>query len=177
MVSNVETISEEYAAELFFHAIVKRITNSWNGLLVQLRAEPAWAKSFILDDEKQAVWDLLIAVVAMDLISLDQLFPVEQAERLYNLSIAVMSSEENREYVREAIDEYTSRYRDDAAQGLDPMLAMGEILYGRWGLAGDIYKPKELFIAPNQLLAQGLAVIINSLQGIWKRIHQNYQLQ
>lgn len=167
-------LTERQAAELFVYTMIRQVRESWPGLFSEMRTLSSVVDLERLDQE-DAQWEMILAASALDLSALKSLFSKAQAERLLTLTIQCFPEEE-RAYALSTINEYHDRYDKDLASGLNPMLAIGEILYGRWGLPGDCYRPGELFIAPDQIFAAGLAVPLPSFVGVWKRIKTNYSL-
>lgn len=171
-----ETILESEAAALFLYTLVRRVRDSWHGILSQLRDLLGSNDFFSSIHENDAQWDLVVAVMSLELGALKNLFSPGQAQRLFDLSLEHVP-QGLQPYTREALYEYNTRYDADAASSLNPALAAGEILYGRWGLPGDEYQPDELFIAPNQILADALTVTVTSFLGIWKEIATNFDVR
>lgn len=170
-----QRIPEDEAAQLFCYSMIRQVRESWPGIISQLRAFPNGSGLSCLDEEK-AQWEMVLAAMALDLGALGNLFPKNQAERLFKLSVECLPKEQ-RDYAFAAISEYKNRYDEDLAAGMNPMLAVGEILCGRWGLAGaDDYRPGELFIASDQILAGALSVAMSSFLGLWKRIKVTYMV-
>lgn len=167
---------EAEAAQLFVYTMIRQVRESWPSVLPRLRELDTSKPALALLDEEVAQWELVLAAMALDLGALKNLFPEEQARRLLDLCLSNVPVK-IRDHATDAVKEYNVRYDEDAARGLNPTLAMGEILYGRWRLAGNAYVPGELFIAPGQILAGALGVLITSYLGVWKRIQTNFVLE
>jgi hypothetical protein len=169
-------MGEAEAARLFVYTMMRQVRESWPGVLSELKKLDSSESALARLDEEPAQWELVLAAMALDLGAMKNLFPEEQAHRLLERCIEYFP-EDTRNYARNAVEEYNSRYDEDATRGLNPAPAMGEILYGRWGLAGEDYVPAELFIASDQILAGALAVVISSYLGVWKRIRTNFVVE
>lgn len=170
-----QQISEKEAAQLFCYSMIRQVRESWDGIISELRAFPNGSSLAGLDEER-AQWEFLLAAMALDLGGLGNLFPRDQADRLFELSVECLGMEQ-RDYCLAAISEYNKRYDEDQTAGMNPMLAIGEILCGRWGLPGvQPYQSGELFIAEDQILAGALSVAMSSLLGLWKRIKLTYSM-
>lgn len=168
-----ERLPEDEAARLFCYSMIRQVRESRPGIISQLKAFPDGSTLDNLDEER-AQWEMLLATMALDLGVLENLFPKDQADRLFKFSVGCLP-EEQRDYALATIIEYNNRYYEDLAAGMNPFLAIGEILCGRWGLAGATdYRPGELFIAADQILAGALSVAIPSFLGLWKRIKLTY---
>src|SRR5687767_9949216 len=81
------SISETQAAELFFSSMTQRVFEEWPDVIFELRK--TFGPECILDqlDEEQAKLELLLAAMALDLLALKNLFPEEQAQRLFERCI------------------------------------------------------------------------------------------
>jgi hypothetical protein len=170
------SISETQAADLFFSSMTHRVFEDWSQVLSDLKE--AFGPEPILDqlDEETAKSELLFAAMALDLLALKNLFPPEQAHRLYARCIESIPAVAP-DIARFAFEEYGSRFREDVESGLNPALAVGDIIYGRWGLGGEAYVPGEFFIAPQQILAGALAQVAFSYIGAWKQICTNFKVE
>jgi hypothetical protein len=169
-------IGEAGAADLFFSLITDRVFEEWPEVLSELR-EPVGPK-LIPDqlDEDKAKLELLFAAMALDLLALKNLFPPEQAHRLYERCIESIPAGA-RDIAKFAFEEYGSRFSEDVKDGLDPALGVGDILYGRWGLAGEAYVPGEYFVAMEPSETAGLAMVAFSYIGVWKQIRTNFIIE
>jgi hypothetical protein len=150
------SINETQSADLFFSSITDRVFEEWPEVLSELKETFGPESALDQLDEEQAKLELLLAAMALDLLALKNLFPAEQAQRLYDRCIETIPTVA-RDVAKFAFEEYGSRFRQDVKDGLNPVLAVGDILYGRWGLAGEEYMQGEFFIAPRQVLAGSLA--------------------
>jgi hypothetical protein len=174
---SLASISETHAAELFFSIITHHVFEEWPKVISQLReVNKENLSEDILDhiDEEGAKIELLLAAMALDLRAMRNLFPKVQAQRLYVLSIESFPQQEVRDYAECTFEEYISRFDEDVKSGLNPLPAVGDIIYGRWGLAGTAYVPGEFFIAPKPVVALLLAQCAISFVGVWKQIQTNY---
>lgn len=170
------SISETHAAELFFSLMTDRVFEEWPKVISQLREindEHQSEDIFNHIDDEGAKIELLLAAMALDLRALKNLFPKEQAQRLYEHCIESIP-QEARDYAKSTFEEYISRFDEDVKSGLNPLLAVGDIIYGRWGLDGDAYVPGEFFIAPRQVVASMLCQCALSYVGVWKQIRTNF---
>ena len=170
-------LSEPEAVQLFFYTKNKELDDQWDDLLKALRRDERRAELLKDLDESKAKLDLMLAAVAVDLIALDNLFPPGRAERLNQITLKSFP-EEFREYANEAISEYCTQFKEALSSGLNPMQSMGEIFFGRWGLAGDEYPPPvgQVFIPRNQLAAMALTSALCAFLGGWKRINDTFEI-
>lgn len=169
-----DTLAEEEAAKLFIYSVIRKVSESWSGMLSQFGAIHNGYKIKHLDED-DAKWEFCLAIISAELCSLKNLFPKDQATRLFELSLRYLP-DEKREYAKMAIQEYNTRYEDDVLHHINPVQSMGEILHGRLGLAGDNYTTGVLHIPPDQLLCGTLAVAITSFLGVWKNIKLNLKI-
>jgi hypothetical protein len=170
------SISEIQAAGLFFSLMTDRVFKDWPKIISQLREinKGDYTEDiFNHIDEERAEIELLFAAMALDLCALKNLFPKEQAERLYECCIESIP-QEARDYARSTFEEYISRFNEDVKRGINPLSAVGDIIYGRWGLGGDAYVPGHFFIAPRPVVALGLCQYALSYVGVWKQIRTNF---
>lgn len=175
--SSLKRLSETDAVRVFFHSKFKEIDDQWDDLLIALRRDERRAKLFDELDESKAKLELMLAAVSVDLMALENLFSPEQAKRLKRHTLDSFP-EEFRDHAKDAVVEYCSRFSEDVSSGLNPMQSMGEILFGRWGLAGNDYPPPagQVFIPRNQLDAMVLTVALGSFIGGWKRIKDAFEV-
>lgn len=174
---SLTSISETHAPELFFSLMTHRVFEEWPKLISKLKEINKGNKAgdiFDHIDEEGAKIELLLAAMALDFRALRNLFSKEQAQRLYGRCIESIPQQEARGYAESTFEEYISRFDEDVKSGLDPLPAVGDIIYGRLGLGGDAYIPDEFFIAPNQEVALMLAQCALSCVGVWKQIRTNF---
>ena len=169
-------IGEAGAADLFFSLMTDRVFEEWPEVLSELREPvgPKWIPDQL--DEDNARLELLFAAMALDLLALKNLFPPEQAHRLYERCIESIPAVA-RDIAKFAFEEYGSRFSEDEKDGLNPALGVGDILYGRWGLAGEAYVPGEYFVAMEPSGTLGLAMVAFSYIGVWKQIRTNFIIE
>ncbi len=170
------SISETQAAELFFSSMTDRVFEEWPELLSAFKetSGPKWIPDQL--DEDLAKSELLFAAMALDHLALKNLFPPEQAHRLYERCIECIPAVA-RDTAKFAFEEYGSRFREDVENGQNPSFGVADILYGRWGLAGEAYVPGEFFVAMEPSATLGLAIAAFSYIGVWKQIRTNFAVE
>ncbi len=172
-----KSVTEEDAAEAFVGMMNDQIVDDWPKIIYDAKDTFGENTPLLkLIDERKAKSELILAAMALDLLALRNIFPEDQASRLLELCILTFH-EDTRDYIRQTFEEYRSRFDEDTKNRLNPVQSVGDVIYGRWGLAGDLYTTGEFFIAPKPDLAGMLAMVAFSYIGVWKRISAKFKVE
>jgi hypothetical protein len=153
---------------------MSRIQRDWPAIYDALRKSRG--PEFQLYDDRMAGFDLFLAVIALDTRALWNLFPSEQAARLYRWVIRCNDSPEYGEYVATELAAYAHAWDDalatrGAREALDAITAR---LLHRWlGSRIRAFEPevdgrRTGFIEP--LLVMEVSAILAGYIGVWKAI-------
>jgi hypothetical protein len=129
-------ITEEKAAAFFQFSITEAVEGRWPEIKRILR-KLIRDDSFSFANDEGALFDLLLAVEASELGALKNVFPADQARRLFDLCLGSWESPEDLEYARIEIEEYRNFYEKALNEGENPIYAIPVRLLHRW-LGGAI---------------------------------------
>jgi len=191
MATAKKIITEDKAAAFFQFSVLEAINGRWpeiKRIFKQLIRD----ESFSFANEEGALFDLLLAVEASELGALKNIFPADQAHRLFDLCLGSWESPEDLEYARLEIEEYTNFYEKALNEGENPIYAIPVRLLHRW-LGSSIRDFLVKFDGPAALalgVPEGMGYVDPLLVqvftqevffgligfGRWKRIFEDYEL-
>jgi len=126
-----------------------------------------------------AALDLVVAVIALDLQALPNVFPKDQANRLRRYVLSFLEiHEEYGTYVREEIALYEEAFRKHLSDGHvtgDPISAIPVRLLNRWFGGGEGLQSGGVRIVDPLLLATVTEWLFR-LTGTWKEIQRDYRI-
>jgi hypothetical protein len=131
MATAKKIITEDKAAAFFQFSVLEAINGRWpeiKRIFKQLIRD----ESFSFADEEGALFDLLLAVEASELGALKNVFPADQAHRLFDLCLGCWESPEDLEYARLEIEEYRNYYEKALNEGENAIYAIPVRLLHRW---------------------------------------------
>jgi len=173
-------VTELDASLAFTQHVLNSAKAGWPDIYTGLRE--AHGSGFVVDDEAFAIFDLCLAAIAQDMEALQNLFSVDQADRLRRWVLNVMNSTEYGEYCAQEIETYRAAWREalDSSEPRDAMNAIPALLLHRWlgsrlreftiqvaGQRSDIISP---------LLVTHVMTIVMGFVGFWKRFKEQYRL-
>jgi hypothetical protein len=131
MATAKKTITEDKAAAFFHSSVIEAINGRWPEIKRIFR-RLIRDESFSFANEEGALFDLLLAVEASELGALKNVFPADQAHRLFDLCLGSWESPEDIEYARVEIEEYGNYYEKALKEGENPIFAIPVRLLHRW---------------------------------------------
>ncbi len=177
-----EKTTEQLASAHVVTAVMETVQNLWPRLYSELRDN--CGHEFEVDDEMMARFDLALAAIALDAQALKNLFPKEQAARLFRWLLRAVDSPEYGAYAKQEIHEYQQAF-ETGVENIDgcedPLSSIAARLLHRWlgkGLRSFEVKTAEEgsgFINP--MLIMHVQSILLSFSGGWKRISNDFKLE
>jgi len=177
-------ITEQEATARFMLETFQGVQANWQGIYSSLRE---WFKDdFVLDDEEMAKFDFALAVIALNIRPIKNLFQQAQAERLKRKivdQLSLMNKETMGGYALEEVTAYEKELEVDIERlrsGENPLSAMAARLLSRWLGEGiekfkvEMNGKKTGFISPLMVLAITEKVV--GFVGFWKAIKENFDL-
>ena len=167
-------ITEEEAAEEFVRSIIGEAENVWPELYKKI--QKLFPRKFIVKDETKAALDLSLAVIAVELQCLENLFPQEQAVRIKQWSLHLIKGALKvfGSYPITEIEQYQRDFKED------PINKTSAHLFSRW-VGEDIKEftvkiegQKTNTIDPLYLLP--VSFMLASFLGYWKRVKDGIEL-
>jgi len=167
-------LSEWEAASEFVLSVIGGAENSWPKSYKSL--QKLFPQKFIVKDEKKAALDLALAIIAMDLQALKNLFPKEQANRIEQWCLNLIEGA-FKSFGRYPIMEIEQYQRDF---NRDPVNKTSAHLFSRWvgedieRFTVEIRGQKTNTIGPLYLLP--VSYMLASSLGYWKKIKDGVEL-
>jgi hypothetical protein len=166
-------LSEMEAACQFVLMVMKGVQHHWpeiaNELKGMFQAEPS-----ILDD-RYAIFEFSLAVVATQIQALPNLLPLDQANRIREYVLKCISSPELGEYPREAIQEYQNAWDQSLKKAEPPFYGIASVLFDKLGYQSTVKLAGGKFKDP--LLLMALSEKVVTFGGPWwKNVIQEYKL-
>ena len=170
-------VTEEEASRQFVLAKVQHALEAWPETYASLRR--TFGAEFAVQDEVMAPFDLLLASMTVDIKSLRNLFPREQADRIRKYILKYARSPEYGKYTMDEIKAYEKVYDKSLKEPSLPTDAVAARLLHRW-LGANIRRfevevggKKAGVISPLLVMAAMAAVTENPA---WKVIKDNFEL-
>lgn len=172
-------ITEQEAASSFALHIVKETQDEWPAIYKKLK--DSFKEKFIIEDEKRAALDLALAVIALDLQAVKNLFPKDQAERIEKWVFKSIDVTDWGEYAVTEVKKYGEEFQKDILNinggdslNGDPLSAISAHLLRRW--LGKNIQNFNVTGFVNPLLLLIITTHLAFLSGNWKRIKHNFKI-
>lgn len=174
-------LTEQEAAALFVLYIIKEVQDAWPTIHKNLK--DLFKEKFVVEDEKMAVFDLVLAAIAQDLQAVKNLFPKDQAERIEKWVLKCIDTEDWGEYAVDEVKKYGEKFQKEIqniSAGGDPLSAIPARLLQRWlgkniqNFEVEMNGKKTGIIDPVLLLM--VSSILISFLGTWKRLKDNFEI-
>jgi len=174
-------ISEQEAAAQFVLSVVEKTRDAWPTIHEDLK--DSYKDRFIIEDERMAIFDLVLAVIGQEIQGLRNLFQKDQSERLRKWVLACIDSPEYGEYAKSEIKEYDESFQRSVRnieRGENPLDVIPARLLHRClgenikNFYVEIGSKKTGIIDP--LLVIQVTNILVAFTGTWKMIKENFKL-
>lgn len=170
-----QKISVEKVTNAFTQAVVDDVNDAFNEICVSLLK---FAKKFkkdqlipqMLNSQKQT---LIIAIFALEVIAIENLFNKETSSKLINASCESLSKilYLDRDNIDHEILEYSDIFKKFIEKQLNPIEGFSEILYKKLGIKDAFINfGSQMIEAPDPIIVSALGVIVTPLIGRWKII-------
>lgn len=175
-------LTEQDVATYFIVNTIKEARDAWPFVYKELNDR--FDQKFIIEDEKQAAFDLTLASIAWDMQSLKNLFPRDRAERIEKWVFELLYSEDLGEYAAQEVKEYNEEYKKELQnidEGGDPLTVIPARLIKRWlgknikNFNTESSKKKIGTINP-LLVAIVTSMLVTVLGGTCKVIKDNFKI-
>lgn len=174
-------ITEQDAALQFGLYAIKGAQDVWPNFHKTLKE--TFKEDFIVENENMAAFDLALAVIALDLQALKNLFPQDQAERIERWVLICIDTEDTGEYAVYEVKKYSEIFQKNiqniSIDG-DPMSAIPGRLLQRWlgknlqNFDVEIGGKKTGFINP--ILLSMVSMMLLDFSFNWKRLKDNFKI-
>ncbi len=174
-------ITEELAAGKFMAKIVELACESWPSIHQGMKN--IFKERFVIKDETQAVFDLTLASIALDLQAVRNLSQASQGERIRSWILRCLNTGEYGDYAISEIREYDKIFQlgiESIGQSEDPICAISARLLNRW-LGSDLQK-FEVVVgykktgAIDPVLIMTTVSVLMKCVGIWKAIWDAFEV-
>ena len=184
----MEPISEEALAILFFSAIEQKVDNNWSNTEKEmLEITSMWGKDVSINDARHAKSSFVLALVAIELQSLKNIFP-DRAQNIYDKMINYIESRANLFTYRDAekiirlyqekFTEYLELHKSVKEYG--PFEGVAEQLIKDWfNEEAEVFnldmhnkKTGKKIISP--VATQTISLLITPYLGFWRMIKDNF---
>lgn len=176
-------LTEQEASAQFVLYIMKEVRDAWPSIHKNLK--DTFKEKFTIEDENIARFDLALAAIAQDLQAVKNLFPKDQAERMYQWVLHCIDVPEYGEYAKEEVEKYSESFQksiDKIKQGEseNPLDTISTRLLHRW--LGENIRNFEIEMDGKKTgIMSPIAVmmvtsILVAFVGTWKRIKENFKL-
>jgi hypothetical protein len=172
------TITEQEAAGQFCISIATAAQDAWPVISKHLR--DCYKEKFVFVNEKVACYDLGLAIMALELEAVKNLFTPMQSGHLYSWVLKCLDTPEWGEYSKEEFQDYQKAFEDDLKNNENPLCGVAARLVSRW-LGGAIKDFEMSFDGKNTgiinpLLVMQVSGILAPFLGYWKKIKDQYIL-
>lgn len=181
MSPNNNTLTEQEAASYFVLSMTKEVQDGWPNFYSMLK--DFFKDNFELENEEMAVYDLVLASIAMDLQAVNNLFPKDQAGRIETWIMKCIDIEDLGQYAIGEVKKYGERFQRgiiDMPSGDDPISEITARLLQRW-LGQNIQRfyvemngKKTTIISP--VLISTVNTMLANLAGKWKRLKEDFEI-
>ena len=128
-----------------------------------------------IPDNQQAAFEFVLAVIAIQIQALPNLFPSDQASRIRECVMRCISSPELGVYPRETIQEYQNAWDQSLKHNVPPFDGIASILFDKLGCRDSVKISSVSFKSPILLMALSEKVV--TFGGPWwKTVSQQYKL-
>ena len=175
-------ITEQEAVVSYLQGSLENARSNWPEIRNNLKS--TFGNQFVVKDEAVATFDLYLAIIAMDLQSLPNLFPIEQAKRIEHFILKCLGRiEEWGKYSVEEVQAYSTLFRDELKNintTGDPIAAVPARLLHRW-LGDGIWKFESIIQGKRTgfIDALVLSMTLNSVAkfcGFWKGAKDKFEI-
>jgi hypothetical protein len=164
-------LSEPEVANEFVLMIWRDIQQKWPQIIEDLR----WLSVDVSPKDQSAVYEFTLAVVAVQIQALPNLFPIAQAARLREYILQCISPSGSGSYPRDTIQGYQSAW-DESLQRLEiPLYGIASVLFDKREWKKDMEFQGTIFKDP--LVLDMLAIELFQLRPFWwKKVAEDYTI-
>jgi CheY-like chemotaxis protein len=175
-------ITEQEAVVSYLQGSLQAAQSKWPDIRDNLKA--TFGDRFVVKDEIVAPYDLYLAIIAMDLQALPNLFPIEQAKRIEHFALKCLGRiEERGTYSVEEVQAYSSLFQDELRnikRTGDPIAVIPARLLHRW-LGEGIWKCESIRDGKGTGIIDPLllGMTLNNLAifcGFWKGAKDQFEI-
>lgn len=180
-------LTEQEAALHFVGYIMNEASSVWPTILEDLKN--SFEGQFVLEREKMANFDLVLAAIALDLQAIKNLFPNNQAERIEKWVYEFFNPLYWGEYAVEEIKKYGKEFQEHTPNmyvGTNPLSAVSARLLHRWlgenihnfeiDMGGFSNDEKTSIVSINPQLQMMVDSSLIGFIGTWKRLKDKFKL-
>jgi hypothetical protein len=167
-----KTVTESVIAAAFVQYVRESVAADWPGIYMKLKASAG--ERFHVEDEATACVDLILAVIAVDMQALPNLFPGEQAQRLHSWVLSAINTPDYSEYRTSEAEAYSEAWRS-ALNSVQPIDVLGTIpkrLVLQWKRSGF----RDATIATSPTFLMSVSAVVMSYMGFWKDAKKKYKI-
>ena len=170
-------IYEEVIVDSFVRALIDDMRDAFPWLIEQLDKLPI-EKGILRSFRENSPDIIAIANLSLELISLPNWFPNDQANRIREMAINLfaMHKEIKAADLLIQIESYEKCFNENIEAGLNPITAVSEMLYRNLGLKDFKSQQTPKLNGPNPILVEGLSIALTSLGGRWKKLKESYKI-
>ena len=170
-------VYEEVIVDSFVRALIDDMKDAFPWLIEQLDKLPI-EKGILRSFRENSPDIIAIANLSLELISLPNLFPHDQANRIREMTINLFAKHKE---IKTAnlliqIESYEKCFNENIEAGLNPITAVSEMLYKNLGIKDFQSQQTPKFSGPNPILVEGLSIALTSFGGRWKKLKKNYKI-
>ncbi|MGH2350371.1 MAG: hypothetical protein ACRDI2_10490 [Chloroflexota bacterium] len=162
-------LAEDRAAGLVVAAVLEDARAAWPKMHAHLRELTTDRFEFEPERPQWADFDVGLTLLAMELLSLQNLFPPDQAERLTAATFRYINTPEYGEYTTSEIEAYQRAFRGAVESGDDPLQTLAARLIRR--LLGE--RTRQVANVQSLLIVSGW---LAELVGRWKAVPTEFEL-
>jgi len=167
-------ISIDEVSKAFVRALLDDVDQGFEsliGLVRQFDPEKRIPPTQTLHKEEFA-----LALFALELRSVPNLFEREVSERITSLCIAYLAHSLGRtdREINSQISLYESIFSEHAEAGLNPLVAVSETLYERMGIPAFRSERYPKITGPDPIIVSALATVLATGIGRWKRLSDSF---
>ena len=167
-----EKLSEAKAAELFVENVRKDVRDKWNFIYQELKTF-GLGEEFLDNNSIRA--EFILAVIALEIIPLTEVFPLSQATRIRKLVIDYSTPLIGGLETGAVIDEYRKEWNNSLNMQKDPLQATVSILIDEITMSGLC--ENEYQVMMNPLIKTGLGTLLVDLSNKrWETIVSRFEL-
>jgi hypothetical protein len=169
-------VSEKVIVDSFVRALIDDMEEAYAYIIDELKQIPDSEKYILLP--KDAKQKFTITILSLELIALPNLFRNDQAKRIEELCIELFAEYKklNKDFLYAEIEPYKRDFNEHASKGLNPILAVSELLYKKLGFNDFQSKDYPEIKGPEPILVTGMSGILVALCGRWKRLKESFKI-